>query len=69
VHEYGVKLEAWDSLPPVQAIVGAVAHSAYREMGLKQLTAKLVPGGVFADVKSVYTADEVTALGFQSWRL
>jgi UDP-N-acetyl-D-galactosamine dehydrogenase len=69
MHEYGVTLESWDALPRACAIVAAVAHTEYREMGLKQLTSKLVPGGVFADVKSVYTAEEVRALGFQSWRL
>ncbi len=69
VHEYGVPLESWESLPQAQAIVAAVAHKAYGEMGLKQLTAKLVPGGVFTDVKSVYKTDDLKALGFHAWRL
>jgi UDP-N-acetyl-D-galactosamine dehydrogenase len=69
VHEYGVPLTAWDKLPKAQAIVAAVAHKAYGEMGLKQLTQNLVPGGVFADVKSVYTVEQLKELGFHGWRL
>ncbi|MED5619605.1 nucleotide sugar dehydrogenase [Ideonella sp. BN130291] len=68
-HEYGVALEAWDALPQAQAVVAAVAHQAYAQMGLAQITSRLVPGGVFADVKSTYTAAEVEALGFRGWRL
>ena len=69
VHEYGVPLVEWDQLPKAQAMVAAVAHRAYGEMGLQQLTQKLVPGGVFADVKAVYTLDQLQALGLQGWRL
>jgi UDP-N-acetyl-D-glucosamine/UDP-N-acetyl-D-galactosamine dehydrogenase len=68
-HEYGVALEPWDTLPPAAAVVAAVAHEAYGRMGLSQLTSKLVAGGVFADVKAVYSTADVEALGFRAWRL
>jgi UDP-N-acetyl-D-galactosamine dehydrogenase len=64
-----VALTAWDQLPAAQAIVTAVAHNAYGEMGLKALTGRLVPGGVFVDVKSTYAPTEIEALGFKGWRL
>ncbi|MEW6706242.1 MAG: nucleotide sugar dehydrogenase [Pseudomonadota bacterium] len=69
LHEYGVPLVAWEALPKAQAVVAAVAHRAYGEMGLQGLTSKLVPGGVFTDVKSVYTLEQIQALGFHGWRL
>jgi UDP-N-acetyl-D-galactosamine dehydrogenase len=69
VHEYGVALTAWDQLPAAQAMVTAVAHNEYREMGLKALAERLIPGGVFVDVKSTYAPAEIEALGFKGWRL
>jgi UDP-N-acetyl-D-galactosamine dehydrogenase len=68
-HEYGVRLTPWDELPQACAIVAAVAHQQYATMGLKALTGKLVPGGVFTDVKSVYEPEALRELGFKPWRL
>jgi UDP-N-acetyl-D-galactosamine dehydrogenase len=68
-HEYGIALTGWDALPRAPAIVAAVAHKDYLEMGLPGLLAKLVPGGVFADVKSAYAVAELQALGARPWRL
>src|SRR5487761_2674310 len=53
-HEYGIGLTPWEKLPKASAIVAAVGHKPYKEMGLPALLGKLQPGGVFADVKSVY---------------
>jgi UDP-N-acetyl-D-galactosamine dehydrogenase len=50
-------------------MVAAVAHREFAAMGLQQLAEKVVPGGVFADVKSVYEAGAVRALGLNGWRL
>ena len=44
-HEYGVSLCAWDDLPRAEAIVAAVAHREYLEMGEEALAIKLVEGG------------------------
>ena len=68
-HEYGVSLTAWDKLPRAAAIVGAVAHKQYSEMGVGQLCEKLVPKGVFADVKSFYDPAALEAAGAKVWRL
>jgi UDP-N-acetyl-D-galactosamine dehydrogenase len=67
-HEYGVSLTAWDKLPG-RCHRGAVAHKQYAEMGVGQLCEKLVPNGVFADVKSFYDPAGARAAGASVWRL
>ncbi len=68
-HEYGIGLTEWDELPIGVAIVATVAHKAYREMELSALLCKLLPRGVFADVKSIYDPRSVREAGFELWRL
>ena len=68
-HEYGVSLTAWDKLPRAAAIVGAVAHKQYAQMGVGALCEKLVPNGVFADVKSFYDPAALEVAGASVWRL
>ena len=68
-YEYGVNLTPWEKLPQCDAIVAAVAHKQYLDMGFAQLTAKLGKGGVFTDVKSAYDPATVTGAGFTLWRL
>jgi UDP-N-acetyl-D-galactosamine dehydrogenase len=68
-HEYGVALTAWDALPQASAMVAAVSHQEYVEMGVRGLTRKLVPGGVFTDVKSAYDPAELKQSGAVPWRL
>ena len=68
-HEYGVSLTPWDALPRAAALVAAVSHSAYLGMGVAGLTDKLLPGGVFADVKSAYDVEELASVGARTWRL
>ena len=68
-HEYGVTLTSWDALPKACAIVAAVSHSEYADMGTGALTDKLVSGGVFIDVKSAYDPVAVTKSGACLWRL
>jgi UDP-N-acetyl-D-galactosamine dehydrogenase len=64
--EYGVTLAGWEELPrDCDALVVAVAHTAYRNMSPAQLLACLRPGGCVIDVKSV-VADP---LGRPVWRL
>ena len=68
-HEYGVKLTRWDDLPKAAAIVAAVSHHEYLSMGVPALTERLLPGGVFTDVKSSYAPAELEAAGATVWRL
>jgi UDP-N-acetyl-D-galactosamine dehydrogenase len=69
MHEYGIGLRTWDELPRAAALVAAVAHEAYFEMPLAQLTARLLPGGVFADVKASYDPQALAEAGATVWRL
>ncbi len=69
MHEYGVRLAAWDDLPAADAIVAAVAHRQFVDMPLSGLLGKLAPGGVFCDVKSLYDPAALAAAGARVWRL
>tara|TARA_R110001583_G_scaffold195118_1_gene369270 strand:- start:11696 stop:12976 length:1281 start_codon:yes stop_codon:yes gene_type:complete len=69
LHEYGVSLTEWDDLPQAQAIVAAVSHSQYLQMPVERILEKLVPGGVFTDVKSAYDPDALKSAGARIWRL
>src|SRR2546421_200645 len=49
LHEYGVRLAAWDSLPRAAAVVAAVAHREFRARPLTDYLEKLLPKGVISD--------------------
>lgn len=68
-HEYGIALTEWEALPKACAIVAAVSHSEYAQMGVPALAAKLVKGGVFTDVKCAYDPAAIKATGAKLWRL
>jgi UDP-N-acetyl-D-glucosamine/UDP-N-acetyl-D-galactosamine dehydrogenase len=68
-HEYGITLTPWDELPVGAAIVAAVSHRQYLEMGVSRLAERLLPGALFADVKGAYTRPDVAAAGLKYWRL
>jgi UDP-N-acetyl-D-galactosamine dehydrogenase len=68
-HEYGVDLVSWDELPRAEAIVAAVAHRALRERSADEIAAKLVPGGLYVDVKAQADAAALRERGIQVWRL
>ena len=69
VHEYGVPLLAWDSLPRADAIVAAVAHKEFATLTMDDIGRKLVKGGVFIDVKSAFDRAAIEAAGHKVWRL
>jgi UDP-N-acetyl-D-galactosamine dehydrogenase len=69
LREYGVRLTPWDELPRADAIVSAVAHRAYEQYSPDALVAKLMPNGVYVDVKCRADAVALRARGIQVWRL
>jgi UDP-N-acetyl-D-galactosamine dehydrogenase len=69
MHEYGVRLERWDDLPQADAIVAAVSHREYQELGPAALARKVVAGGAFVDVKAAFDAQALQAAGLRVWRL
>jgi len=68
-HEYGVDLVDWNALPRAGAIVAAVAHEALVRRPIDEVLGKLVPGGVYADVKCQADAPALRARGVNVWRL
>ena len=69
MHEYGVRLEAWDDLPRADAIVAAVAHREYQAMSVGDIGRKLIPGGAFIDVKAAFDSAAMRDAGLRLWRL
>lgn len=68
-HYYGIKLTPWEDLPRSAAIVAAVAHDAYLQLPPAKLLEKLLPGGVFSDVKAAHDQVALKAGGAVVWRL
>ncbi len=68
-HEYGVALSTWDQLPVASAMVVAVAHDEYRQLGVSELSKKLIPGAVFGDIKGIFAVKSAEAEGLLNWRL
>ncbi|UDF37813.1 UNVERIFIED_ORG: nucleotide sugar dehydrogenase [Shinella sp. XGS7] len=69
LHEYGVKLVAWDELPRADAIVAAVAHREFADLSLEDLGKKLVKNGAFVDVKAAFDQRALAEAGYKVWRL
>ncbi len=54
-HEYGLDLSGWDALPIADAVVVAVAHEAYLDMGLPVIRKKVRDNGALIDVKAQFS--------------
>ncbi len=59
MHEYGLELNTLEEFRALDAVVLAVSHKSYMDMGVEKVAACLRDGGVFMDVKSVYDAKKV----------
>lgn len=69
MHEYGVSLVSWESLPEADAMVLAVAHNDFICMNLDDLLSKLQKEGCFIDIKSKFDRDVLANKGVRVWRL
>ncbi|MCW5632297.1 MAG: nucleotide sugar dehydrogenase [Rubrivivax sp.] len=69
MHEYGVRLLPWKDLPKADAIVAAVSHREFMNLGPPDIAAKLSKGGAFIDVKAAFDQKALSAAGFRVWRL
>jgi UDP-N-acetyl-D-galactosamine dehydrogenase len=67
--EYGVSLCDWADLGSLDALIFAVAHRKYLEMGVDNLLALVRDGGVVVDVKSTLDPAVVTGRGLTYWSL
>ncbi|MEW6760120.1 MAG: nucleotide sugar dehydrogenase [Pseudomonadota bacterium] len=68
-HEYGIKLESWDSLPKADALVVAVPHKEVLALSLSDFQSKLNENGCFVDVKSQFDPKALLEAGYCVWRL
>jgi UDP-N-acetyl-D-galactosamine dehydrogenase len=68
-HEYGIKLQSWESLPRADAMVVAVAHKEVLARSLADFQSKLNDGGCFIDVKSQFDPEAIREAGYCVWRL
>ncbi len=67
---YGIDLKALDQLKGVDALVIAVSHKPYRDMGLARLAGLCGEGrAVVADVKSAFDPGDAGKEGINYWRL
>ena len=67
---YGVDLKSLSDLDGVDALVVAVGHKAYKEMGLVRLAGMCSNGrAVIADVKSTFDPESARENGIIYWRL
>lgn len=67
--EYGVNLTPFEQLQPAAAIVSAVAHKEYREIGIGQLQKLMGTNPTLIDVKCIYDQKGVQQAGIRLWRL
>ena len=51
-HEYGLTLCNFEELRALDAVVLAVSHKAYAELGIERIVSTLRDGGIVVDVKS-----------------
>jgi UDP-N-acetyl-D-glucosamine/UDP-N-acetyl-D-galactosamine dehydrogenase len=70
VEHYGITLSSMAQLKGADAIVLAVMHKTYREMGLPGIAALCTNGHpMVVDVKSLFSQEEAEQLGINYWRL
>jgi UDP-N-acetyl-D-glucosamine/UDP-N-acetyl-D-galactosamine dehydrogenase len=67
--EYGVTPLPWEDLPRADAIVAAVAHTAFAKLDAQDLARKVIRDGCFIDVKSRFDATALRGAGLKVWRL
>ena len=68
-HEYGLKLETWDSLPRATVTIAAVSHNELMNRPLSDYQSKSLDNACFVDIKSKFDPAELSNAGFSVWRL
>ncbi len=67
--EYAIELTELENLPPAHAVILAVPHREYLDMGIKGVESLMHADGVIVDVKSVLDRDASAGAGSKIWRL
>jgi UDP-N-acetyl-D-galactosamine dehydrogenase len=68
VHEYGLKLSSLDEFAKLDALILAVSHKQYMEMGAPKLCGFVRDNGIFVDVKSALDGAKMER-GIRYWSL
>ncbi|MES2048810.1 MAG: nucleotide sugar dehydrogenase [Pseudomonadota bacterium] len=68
-HEYGLKLETWESLPQATVTIAAVSHNELMNRPLSDYQSKSLDNACFVDIKSKFDPAELSKAGFSVWRL
>jgi UDP-N-acetyl-D-galactosamine dehydrogenase len=68
-HEYNIEFNQFSDIPQVPLLIVAVAHSQFKQLSLDELLAKVTPGGIILDVKSILPKEEIRQRGYILWRL
>lgn len=58
-HEYGLELSPLADLNGLGGLIVAVGHQQIREAGISSLAERVIPGGVFVDIKSLFNPSDV----------
>lgn len=70
LHEYEISLVKLENLKPAAAVVSAVAHDAYRDWSIAELSVLLIEDNpVLIDVKGTFDPGPLHAAGIRVWRL
>ncbi len=68
VHEYGFELASLEQFKELDAVIFAVSHKNYLDMGVEKLTGMIRDGGIFMDVKSAFSP-AIETRGIRYWSL
>jgi UDP-N-acetyl-D-galactosamine dehydrogenase len=68
-HEYNLGLSKLEELVDLDALILAVSHKQYLDLGMDALLSRLKPGGVLVDVKSALDPAKVPAGRAHYWCL
>ena len=69
LHEYGVEIISLPDLLPAAAVIVAVSHREYRELGIGQLQKLMGANPTLIDVKCIFNQEELQQAGIRLWRL
>ena len=67
--EYGFELCDWDDLSQCGAVILAVPHRQYLDIGVADLAALMADDATLVDVKSILDREAIAAAGLNVWRL
>lgn len=67
--EYGYELTAFEDLKPADAVIVAVKHKAYQELGPDQLLSLFAKNRLLVDIKGVFDRSKLRELNIDFWRL